>query len=116
MRKIIAAKSHTLISLPNEELVTLAKILNEVLNNSDIAAQECRTRIGVSLEELRRIHDEMKHAVAAAGSDAFEIFEAKKEGFSIQLRAVSALGAPADLSYDGVVRTISTLQDDANNA
>lgn len=56
------------------------------------------------------------HASDAAGSDAFEIFEAEKEGFSIQLRAISALGAPADLSYDHVVRKIGALEDQTPGA
>lgn len=116
MRKIIAAKTHTLLSLPNEELVALANVLNEVLHNSEISAADCETRIGVSIEELCRIHAEISTVIGAAGVDAFEIFEAEKEGFSIQLRAISALGAPADLSYDDVVQKITALSADHPNA
>jgi hypothetical protein len=116
MRKIIAAKTHTLLSLPNEELAALANALNEVLHNSDISAEDCQTRLGVSLEELRRVHGEISAVVDAAGADAFEIFEADKEGFSIQLRAISALGAPADLSYDAVLTKIGKLEDQAKDA
>lgn len=116
MRKIIAAKTHTLLSLPNEELVALANVLNEVLHNSSISAEDCATRIGVSLEELRRVHREISAVVDSAGTDAFEVFEAEKEGFSIQLKAVSALGAPADLSYQDVVRKITALSDEIKKA
>lgn len=116
MRKIIAAKTHTLLSLPNQELVALANALNEVLHNSDISAEDCQARVGVSLEELRRVHQEISAVVDAAGTDAFEVFEADKEGFSVQLRAISALGAPADLSYDTVLSKISGLEDQSTNA
>ena len=111
MKKVIAAKTHTLLSLPNEEVVAVANVLNEVLNNSDISEEDCASRIGVSIKVLRRLHQEIAAAVDAAGSDSFEIFEAEKEGYSLQLRAISALGAPADLSFDAVVRKIRTLDD-----
>jgi hypothetical protein len=116
MRKIIAAKTHTLLSLPNQELVALANALNEVLHNSDISAEDCQTRVGLSLEELRRVQGELSAIVDASGTDAFEIFEAEKEGFSIQLRAISALGAPADLSYDTVFSKVGNLKDQAKDA
>jgi hypothetical protein len=35
VRKIIAAKTHTLLSLSNDEVVALANALSEVLHNSD---------------------------------------------------------------------------------
>ncbi len=110
MRKIIAAKTHTLISLSNEEVVVLSNALNEVLHNSNVSADDCHARIGVSLAELQRIHVEISGIVDLAGADTFEIFEAEKDGCSLQLRAISALGAPADLSYDGALQKIRELE------
>jgi len=111
MRKIIAAKTHTLLSLSNDEVVALANALNEVLHNSDVSAENCGARIGVEFGELQRIHEEIAAIVDLAGTDSFEIFEAEKDGCSLQLRAISALGAPADLSYDGAVQKIQELED-----
>ena len=111
MRKILAAPTHTLLSLPNQELAALSRVLTEALLHSGLSAQNCAVRTGVSLEELRRIHRELTTVVAAAGTDAFELFEAEKEGFSLQLRSITALGTPADLSYHEVFRQLSSLED-----
>jgi len=110
MRTIIASKTHALISLKNEELIALSNTLNEVLNNSSISIEDCQTRIGFPHEDLQRLFAEIASAVDAAGSDPFELFEATKEGFSLQLRAISAIGAPADLSYDATLQTITELE------
>lgn len=111
MRKIISAPTHTLVSLPNPKLAALARVLSDALAHSDLTAQNCPARVGVSLEELHRLQREIAEIVAAAGTDAPERFVAEREGFSLQLMAISALGTPADLSYHDVFRKISSLED-----
>ena len=111
MQKIIAAKTHTLVSLTNQELVALSNCVNEVVNNSNVDEHNCHTRIAMSLPELRSLLGDLGSAIDAAGTDPFELFEANKEGFSIQLRAISALGCPADLSYEHTLQRIQQLED-----
>ncbi|MEI6051895.1 MAG: hypothetical protein WCQ44_04270, partial [Opitutaceae bacterium] len=99
MRTVIAAPTQTLISLSNDELIALSNCLNEVINNSDIDERDCGTRVGVSLNELRNIHSSIKESLAMKRADSTELFQMWRDGFSLQLKAISAFGDPADLSF-----------------
>lgn len=106
MKNVIAAKTHTLLSLKHEELIAVNNSLNELLNNSSITSEDCQTRIGMTLNALRELGTAFSAAVDVAGTEEFERFHAWKDGASLQLIAISAAGDPADLSYDEVRRMI----------
>lgn len=109
MKKVIAAKTHTLLSLEHQELVALNNCVNELLNNSSLTSDDCEARIGMKIDTLRELGATLSATVDAAGSDEFERFDAWRDGASIQIIAISATGDPADRSDDSVRQTIPAL-------
>lgn len=111
MRKVIAASTHTLLSLSNQEVATLALATHALLQQPGFTDATCPVQTGVTLPELRRLQRELAAVVASAGTDAFDHFEANREGFCLQLCAITALGTPADLSFITVLRHLHNLPD-----
>lgn len=110
MNKVIAAKTHTLLSLEHQELVALHNCVDELLYNSSLTSDDCEARIGMKLNTLRELGATLSATVDAAGSDEFERFGAWKDGESIQIIAISAAGDPVDLSDDEVRKTLLHLK------
>lgn len=99
MRTVIAASTHTLVSLPNEELLALANCLNEVLHNSTIDAANSGTRLGVSIDTLQKLHAEISESLSRPREES-EQFHLWRDQASLQLRAITSYGDPADLGFD----------------
>ncbi len=116
MKTVIAAKDQLLVSLSNEELIALANCANEALHNSTVDEHDCATRLGIGHEKLKSLHRFLRAAVDSEKAAALEVFEAWRDGASIQIRAISAFGDPADLSFDEVRDKIQPLLDEEERA
>ena len=116
MKTVIASKARHLVSLSSEELTALANCANEVLHDSTIDDCNCATRLGIDHKNLKSLHRDLIAAIDSEKSPDAEIFEAWRDGASIQIRAISAFGDPADLSYDEVRAKIQPIFDDEPNA
>lgn len=109
MRTIITAKERLLASLSNDEVLALANVVNELLNNSTVDEHDCTARIGIDLQQLKNLHKELIAAVESPKVDSLEVFEAWRDGESLQLLAISVYGDPADLALDEFKATIDPL-------
>lgn len=109
MENITSTNSQFLISLNLDELVGLAGALNEVINNSDIDLNNCSTRVGINFDQLEEVHASTIQILNEKDKKDGEVFEAWRDGESIQIRAISAYGDPADLGYQEVEETIKNL-------
>ena len=116
MKTVVAAKDQLLVSLSSEELTALANCANEVLHNSTVDKHDCSTRLGIDHEKLKSLHGALIAAADSQKAPAAEIFEAWRDGASIQIRAISAFGDPADLSFDEVRDKIQPLLDEEERA
>lgn len=116
MKTVIAAENQLLVSLSGEELTALANCANEVLHNSTVDEHDCATRLGVEYKKLKSLHRDLIAAVDSEKAPAAEVFEAWRDGASIQIRAISAFGDPADLSFDEVRDKIQPILDDEEKA
>ena len=116
MKVVIASNTRHLVSLSNEELVALANCANEVLHNSTLDERDCHTRLGLDYEKMKSLQRDLGAAVESKKSSEAEVFEAWRDGASIQIRAISAFGDPADLSFEEVRSTIQPILDDEKNA
>ena len=116
MRTVVAAKTQFLLSLSREELTALANCANEMLHNSTLDERDCATRIGIDQKRLNSLHHDLLAALDSEKMPDAEIFEAWLDGASIQIRAISAFGDPADLSFDEVRDKIQPILDDEENA
>jgi hypothetical protein len=99
MRIVIAAGTQFLLSVSADELLATSNCLNEVLHNSNVDEDDCHSRIGISRSCLQRLHRELGAAIASERSEP-EIFEAWIDSASVQVRAISVYGDPADLGLD----------------
>ncbi len=116
MKTVIAAQGQVLVSLSNQELTALANCANEVLHNSTVDEHDCATRLGIDREKLKNLHRELIAAVDLKEVPDSEVFEAWRDGASIQIRAISAFGDPADLSFDEVRDKIQPILDEEEKA
>lgn len=116
MNTVIAGKNQLLVSLSREELIAIANCANEVLHNSTIDEHDCATRLGIDQEKLKSLHRDLIAAVDSEKTLAAEVFEAWRDGASIQIRAISAYGDPADLSSDEVRDKIQPILDEKEKA
>lgn len=116
MKNITSTKTQFLISLSSDELLAMANALNEVINNSDIDDCDCSTRIGIGYGQLKELHESTTQILEENNNRNGEIFEAWKYGESIQIRAISAYGDPADLGYEEVKETILKLMREKDQA
>ena len=109
MRTVIAAPTQTLVSLTRDEVGALANSLNEVLHNSTMDEDDCHTRIGVSIEALRVLLKSLHENLDLPRATSAELFQAWGDEYSIQLKAISAFGDPADLSAAEVKQVLMPL-------
>ena len=116
MKTVIAAKNQLLVSVSEEELTTLANCANEVLHNSTVDERDCATRLGIGREKLKSLHRDLIAAADFKKAPAAEVSEAWRDGASIQIRAISAFGDPADLSFDEVREKIQPILDEEEKA
>ena len=100
MKTVIAVQNRYLVSLSASELVALANCTNEVLNNSSLDEHDCHSRIGVEHRELIRLQQEISAAIESKKLDDTDLFEVWRDGESVQIRAVSVFGDPADLGFE----------------
>jgi hypothetical protein len=89
MKAVVVAPTQTLVSFSRAELVTLADCVN--------AARSAQTDV-VRREALEGLYRDLHATIEALPAKSTEVFEAWRDGFSIQLKAISAFGDPADLS------------------
>ena len=116
MKTVIAAKTQLLISLSRDDLTALVNCANEVLSNSTVDEHDCHTRIGIDHPKLKNLLSDLITAVDSDVAQAAEIFDAWRDGASIQIRASSAFGDPADLGFDEVRKKLQPILDDEKNA
>jgi hypothetical protein len=116
MNTVIAAKTQFLVSLSSEELTALANCANEVLHNSTVDEHDCATRVGIDHEKLRSLHRDLITAIDSEKAPDTEVFDAWHDGASIQIRAISVFGDPADLSFDAVKNKIQPILDEEERA
>jgi hypothetical protein len=116
MKTVIASKTRYLVSLSSEELTALANCVNEVLDNSTLDEHDCATRLGIDYEELKGLHRALVAAVDSENGSVTEVFEAWRDGASVQIRAISAFGDPADLSFEEVRSKIQPILDEEEKA
>jgi hypothetical protein len=55
-------------------------------------------------------------ALDSKSASATEVFEARRDDASVQIRAISAFGDPADLSFDEVRSKIQPILDEEEKA
>lgn len=109
MKTVIATESRVLVSLSSDEILALANSMNEVLHNSSIDEHDCHSRIGIDYHDLQELHRSLLEIIRLAKSPESEIFDAWRDGESLQIRAISAFGDPADLGLDEVSDKIRAL-------
>ncbi len=113
MKTVIATEFRVLVSLTSEEILALANSINEVLHNSSIDEHDCHSRIGIDHNDLQELHRSLLETMRSAKSTEPEIFDAWRDGESIQIRAISAFGDPADLGIDEVSDKFRALLDNS---
>lgn len=89
MHTVIPAPSQTLLSLSRDELAALAACVERTL------ASPTNSLSRPVLESLLR---DLRQSLETPRAPSTEVFDAWGDGFSIQLKAISAFGDPADLS------------------
>jgi hypothetical protein len=109
MKTVIATESRVLVSLSSDEILALANSMNEVLHNSSIDEHDCHRRIGINYHDLQEIHRSLFDIMRSAKSAEPEVFDAWRDGESMQIRAISVYGDPADLGLDEVSDKIRAL-------
>ena len=114
MKTVIATKARVLVSLSTDELLALANSLNEVLNNSSIDEHDCHTRIGIDYDKLQELHRNLLEVKQFEMSPDSEIFDAWRDGESVQIRAISVFGDPADLGFEEVSDKLRALLEDTD--
>ena len=102
MKTVIATESRALVSLSSDEIMALANSMNEVLHNSSIDEHDCLSRIGIEYLDLQELHRSLLDMMRAAKSSESEVFDVWRDGESVQIRAISVFGDPADLGLDEV--------------
>ena len=109
MKTVIATESRVLVSLSSDEILAIANSMNEVLHNSSIDEHDCHSRIGIDHNDLQELHRSLLETMRSAKSTESEVFDAWRDGESIQIRAISAFGDPADLGIDEVADKLRAL-------
>lgn len=112
MKTVIATEARVLVSLSSDEILALANSMNEVLSNSSIDEHDCHTRIGISYEKLQELHRNLLEVMRSEKSPVSEVFEAWRDGESVQIRAISVFGDPSDLGFDEVSDKLHALLED----
>ncbi len=109
MKTVIATDSRVLVSLSSDEILALANSMNEVLHNSSIDEHDCHSRIGIDYHDLQELHRSLLDIMRSEKSPESEIFDAWRDGESVQIRAISAFGDPADLGLEEVSDKLGAL-------
>lgn len=111
MKNIVSTNSQFLLSLSSSELTAISNSLSEVLNCSSVTESNCASKIGITHNELKRLHKSVVQITEETDKNDGEIFQVWQDAASIQLRAISAYGDPADLGFDEVNSVLSHFSD-----
>ena len=109
MKTVIATESRALVSLSSDEILALTNSMNELLHNSSIDEHDCHSRIGIDYHELQELHRSLLDMMRSVKSSESEVFDVWRDGESVQIRAMSVFGDPADLGLDEVSDKIRPL-------
>jgi hypothetical protein len=109
MKTVIATESRALVSLSSDEILALANSMNEVLHNSSIDEHDCHSRIGIDYHDLQELHRSLLDMMRSAKASESEVFDVWRDRESVQIRAISVFGDPADLGLDEVSDKIHPL-------
>lgn len=116
MKAVVATADRLLVSLSRDEVSALVNCASEVLHNSNLDERDCGSRIGIEHSELTTLLQQLAAALDEPLTPQTEIFDAWADGVSIQLRAISVFGDPADLSGDEVKTKILLLIERSKSA
>lgn len=112
MNFVFQTADRFLASLSRDELKGISNALNEVCNGVHIEEAEFQTRLGVTRSFLQQILAAIGPPLGATPEPARERAEARADGGSVQIRAISVYGDPLDMGADEA-RDFAALINDA---